>query len=370
MATTTPENLGKVVSKETVNGTLTTNQNAVKRIHVVKYVVMTVSIFLVFPMLVYWVATPDAPIHREFLCVDASQSGVNMFKSTSANECKQVVTLQATLQGVRHSPGLDSVFGEFKKSDVAPSPRYTPYANDIDGASICDVFGGDGTATSPSSPSRRTCMNHKAIRAALVAVFVLMIIAALGTFYMCRVTEGELLRREAAQKNPEISLTLDNLEAFMGWRGTVGLVWGCLLAAAVLWQIQIYDKLYDGPTGGQGSFPSGAGVNFGYVLQYGDSHSMGGVAFGAGLTKLLQVYLWALFSIFTAKVYVNRRFRLKVAGAQVIGGNIGGGVVFGMAPQVMSGVSVELAPTNKMPQLTVDPHKLNTHNHLMQKSMA
>ena len=380
MATVDPVTSNAVAADEPIKeNRISSNKAQIRRIHVIKYVVMTVSIFLVFPLLVYWVATPDAPVHREYLCIDATQTGAGMFTATSAVECKQVVSVQPTLQGVRHSPGLDAVFGQFKTTNIAAAPRYTPYANDVDGAAICDVFGTfqDDDGNDHDSPAKRTCMNHKAIRPAVVAVFILMIVAGLASFWMCRVTEGELLREEDRVRagNREIAFTLDNLEGFMGWRGTVGLIWGALLASAVLWQIQVHDKLYNGVYGGSGTSayrPDDDAIGDTITTQWADSHSTGGTAFGAGITKLLQVYLWALFSLFTAKVYVNRRARIKnpESHGAMIGDTVIGDITWGLAPKAMTGVTVELAPTQqKRPHLTVDPHKLTTHNMLMRQTM-
>lgn len=340
--------------------TLKRDTDSIKRIHVAKYIVMTVSVFLVFPLLVYWVASPNVVVHTNYRCINANSKTM----AGHSDHCEQIVAVHTTLTGIRHSPNM--LLGSEAVYDHSNS-HYTPYSNSMDSANICDVLPfspASDKIDERSSAARNTCIYHKRIRAGVVAVFVLMTVVAVMSFWLCRVTEGELLKQVDTEGKTPLFLDLfNNLELYKGWRGIVGLVWGSLLAAAVIWQVQVYDNVFSGSKDLSTAATPG--------WQWSTAPGIGSVAFGAGVTKAMQIYLWFLFSLFTFKVIVNRYSIINnlIPKQGHAGVELNGGFILGLDSNKMDGVAVELAQTNR-PQLTMDPDKLNTHNALMRKTLS
>lgn len=234
---------------------------------------LVASLFFVVPMLLYWVVAPNTAVHRELLCTDIQRYDLGLNQKES---CKNVLPIDVSLTGINHGPGLQAVFDAYTEHKTLPNAEYNRYDNDK-GADICNVLPSD-------SAGHHVCVNHKTIRFAVGTCFVLMILATLGLYYMCR--QGE---------NGDTLMNRDSiLENFTGWRVTVGVIWGLILAATLIWQIQVVDKLnYDHAVGES----SNGGVH------YSDQPRI--TAFGSGISRTVQIYLWTAFALWTYKTVIN-----------------------------------------------------------------
>lgn len=246
----------------------------VERIHTIKFMLLAVSLFFIVPLLLYWVVTPNVAVHRELLCADIQRYDLGLKEKGS---CKNTLPIDVSLTGINHGPGLQAIFDAYTEHDVLPNAQYNRYNNDK-GADLCNVLPSD-------SAGRHVCINHKTIRFAVGTCFVLMVLATLGLYYMCRV--GESNRPNTATVN------LLGLESFVGWRMTIGVIWGLILAAALIWQIQVVDKL---------DYAHGAGQSD-INVSYSDQNRL--TAFGSGISKAVQIYLWIAFALWTYKTVIN-----------------------------------------------------------------